>query len=390
VNLCETVSGLSHRAPERAQECVMQITARRFLPSLAVLLAILAGTASAKPRTNDLVFRVVSFNIRFDFPSDQAAGNQWANRPGLVAGLVKDAKASVVCFQEDKHEQVADLKKVMPGWDFYGMGRDGRASEGCSIAYKTDEWRCVDKGDLWLSDTPEKVASNTWGCKYPHKVTWATLESLHDVKHRSVTFMSTHLDEHGDMDEVRRKSALVIRNWIAKNRPTHNVVVCGDFNASTDSSAHKVLADPQAKPHLLDAFEATNSRDAHAGTVHNFTGKAGSKRIDWIFTGGAVSPRDARVERWNKDGRYPSDHFAVSAELEVGVDAKKPAGKAEPKEDAPKPEAGKVEPQGSSGGPPQAEAPKPETPPSGSTPDGPPPSEPGLSPLDPEPAKPKK
>lgn len=368
---------------------------------LALLLAVLAGTATAGPRATDLVFRVISFNIRFDFPSDAAAGNNWDKRYTFIAATVKDSKATVACFQEDKHEQVADLKKIMPGWDFYGMGRDGRASEACSVAWNTAEWQKVEAGDFWLSDTPEKVASNTWNMKYPHKVTWATLEAVKDARHRKVTFLSTHFDEHREMDEVRRKSAMVIRNWIAKNAPHSNVIVCGDFNAAPADPAHKAMEDEKPSPRLVDAFEATNSRDAHAGTVHNFTGKSGSKRIDWIFVGGSIVPRDAKVERWNKDGRYPSDHFAVSAEVEVGADAsgKKPRAepKAEPKTDPATNDPGKtsdapaVQPT-----PPAAEAPKPTmpapgTPASGDVPDAPPPVEPGLSPLDPEPApKPKR
>jgi hypothetical protein len=240
--------------------------------------------------------------------------------------------------------------------------------------------------------------------KYPHKVTWATLQAVKDAKRRTVTFLSTHFDEHRDMDEVRRKSAMVIRNWIAKNRPNQNVVVGGDFNATPGSPAHKALADPSAKPRLVDAFEATNSRDGHAGTHHNFSGKAGGSRIDWLFVGGNVTSRDAKVDRWNKDGKYPSDHFPVSAEIEVGVDgSKKKFDKADKDEPKPGP-AAKKDDRKDDGRTPDApppvqpEQPKPEPaspempkPAGGETPDAPPPVEPGLSPLDPEPApKPKR
>lgn len=365
--------------------------ARRTGALAALILATLAGTAVAGPRTSELVFRVISFNVRFEFESDAQGGNQWANRHRLIAELVANAKASVVCFQEDKSNQVEDLKRDMPGWEFVGQGRDGRGSEHCSVAFKTDEWRCLEHGDFWLSDTPEKVASNTWGCKYPHKVTWATLEALKDVKHRTVTFTSTHLDEHREMDEVRRKSAEVIRRWIAKNAPKSNVIVCGDFNSGTESTAHQVLADQNAKPRLVDSFEVVG-HEARSGTVHNFTGKTGSKRIDWIFVGGNVNPRDTRVERYaSKDGHYPSDHFAVSCEVEIGADlsghkpATKPEGKAAPDTEEPRPAAEAPKP----------EAPKPAEnpdtkPATGETPDSPPPVEPGLSPLDPEPAPKKK
>ncbi len=376
---------------------------KRVSAALAVLLALLAGQAVAGPRNAELVFRVMAFNIRFDFPSDKNTGDNWDKRAPLVAATVKDSKATVVCFCEDKLDQIQDLRKLMPGWDFYGMGRDGRASETCSVAWNTAEWAKVEAGDFWLSDTPEKVASNTWGMKYPHKVTWATLQAVKDAKRRTVTFLSTHLDEHREMDEVRRKSVMVIRNWIAKNRPNQNVVIGGDFNATPGSPAHKAMIDPSAKPRLIDAFEATNSRDAHVSTHHNFTGKAGGgARIDWLVTGGNVQARDAKVDRWNKDGKFPSDHFAVSAEVEVGVDGSKKAGK--PEKEDPKPQVGKEDgkkedPRTPDAPPPvQPEQPKPEPaspempkPVTGDTPDAPPPVEPGLSPLDPEPpAKPKR
>src|SRR4051812_761303 len=105
---------------------------RKLLAAVS-LLAAFAGAALAGPKSNELVFRVISFNIRFDFPSDATNGDNWAKRHTMIATLVKDAKASVVCFQEDKTPQVEDLKKDMPGWDFVGAGRDGHSSEHCSV-----------------------------------------------------------------------------------------------------------------------------------------------------------------------------------------------------------------------------------------------------------------
>jgi endonuclease/exonuclease/phosphatase family metal-dependent hydrolase len=271
------------------------------------------GSAPGRPGT----VHVVQFNIRFDFDTD--GENRWVYRAPLVAGLVQEAKAEVVCFQEDKSDQVDDLRRLLKGWEFVGKGRDGNRSEHCSIAFDTSRWSCSEHGDFWLSDTPDVVASNTWGTKYPHKVTWARLESLRDPEgaRRDVLFLSTHLDEHKEADEVRQKSARLIRSWLAQHAREGNVIVCGDFNSGVEEPAHAIMIDPKPEPHLVDAWDALRRGDPNTGTCHEFTGKARKKRIDWIFTAGTASPLEIAIDHWNKDGHFPSDHFAMVATIEV-------------------------------------------------------------------------
>lgn len=298
--------------------------------ALALLGALVAGAlaADADAGAHSSGFRVLTFNVRFDFDTDR---DRWAQRVALVAGLIQDARASVACLQEDKKGQVEDLRAALPGWQFVGVGRDGSASERCSVAFDTAAWRLAATGDFWLSDTPEKVGSNTWGCKYPHKVTWARLGSRTDPAHREVYFLSTHLDEHRDQGEVRRQSALVIQRWLAAHAREQNVILCGDFNAAPDEAPHAVLGEPLPGLRLRDAWEAGRPTDGACGTIHGFTGRAPRRRIDWIFFGGPLALRDVAVDRWNRAGHYPSDHFAVAAQFEfAGLPARAPAGAAAP------------------------------------------------------------
>jgi endonuclease/exonuclease/phosphatase family metal-dependent hydrolase len=300
----------------------------RKIGALSVaLFASMAAVALAGPGKG-FSFRFVTFNIRFDFPSDAAQGNNWEKRAPLVAEFIlKEAKANVVCFQEDKSPQVEDLKKLMPGWQFHGKSREGAGSEHCSVAFDTKVWRLMDGGDFWLSDTPDVPASNTWGTKWAHKCTWATLQAVKDAKKRTVTFTSTHFDEHKGSGEVRRKSAQVIRNWLDKNAKTANVVVAGDFNADLDEEPFGVLTVASGLPRLVDAFELAKS-NPRVGTSHNFDGSAGTRRIDWIMVGGRINALEAHVDKWQKNGKYPSDHFPVVAELDVvGGPADKADGK---------------------------------------------------------------
>ncbi|MBI3267514.1 MAG: endonuclease/exonuclease/phosphatase family protein [Planctomycetes bacterium] len=293
---------------------------RRLAAAVALALSLSAllrlGELRADSASRGLTVKVAQFNVRFDFDTD--GPNRWAPRVELVAGLLREAQVGVACLQEDKDGQVEDLKRALPGWEFVGKARDGQHSEHCSVAFDTATWHAVRTGDFWLSDTPEVVGSNTWHCKFPHKVTWAELEAVRDPLHRRVTFLSTHLDEHREKGEVREKSAEVIRTWLVQHARETNVVVCGDFNAGASEPPHELLVKDAPGLRLRDAWDVVKPSDPQSGTIHGFTGKSTRRRIDWILVSGFVKPLSIRVDRWNKGGRYPSDHFPVVAEMEVG------------------------------------------------------------------------
>jgi endonuclease/exonuclease/phosphatase family metal-dependent hydrolase len=277
-------------------------------------LLTLAGLAPAVARDgNAFNFRVMTFNIRFDFESD--GDHRWKNRADLVAECVKESKVSVVCFQEDKVDQDDDLKQRMKGWEWHGKPRAHGRTETCSVVFDTNVWTCPESGDFWLSDTPDVPNSNTWGTKYPHKVSWCRLESIKG--HHQIMFTSTHLDEVGGNDEIRRKSAVVIREWLAKHCPKGEIISCGDFNSAVTDPSHAAMTAASPGQPMFDAFDVLHPPEPRPGTCHEFKGVAGSKRIDWILYSGKVVPQSIKIDRYNKDGRWPSDHFAVWAEFEV-------------------------------------------------------------------------
>jgi endonuclease/exonuclease/phosphatase family metal-dependent hydrolase len=43
------------------------------------------------------------------------------------------------------------------------------------------------------------------------------------------------------------------------------------------------------------------------------------RRIDWILTRGPVAVERCETVTFNQDGRYPSDHFPVVADLKLSV-----------------------------------------------------------------------
>ncbi len=351
----------------------------RFSTRLAIALsipgALLAGLAlpSAQAGPGVFTFRVCQYNVHFDY-TDDGPNRRWVNRRDLCAGLLLNSGASIACIQEDKVEQCEDLKQRMPGWEFVGRGRNKNGSgERTAVCFKSNVWKCVEHGDFWLSDTPDVPASNTFGSEYCHKATWALMEPLAESRVQ-IIFISTHLDDRPKMDEARRKSAVCIKEYIKGHFKNANIVICGDFNSAVTDESHKVMVDTAVEPPLADIWDCCEHHEPSSGTVHNWTGTAHTKRIDWILVGGKVKANSMKFDRYNKDGNYGSYHFGVDADLEIAVDGSKkaPEKPAAPPITAPK------------GDPTTGEAPK------GGVPDETPPSEPGLSPLDPPKSDPPK
>jgi endonuclease/exonuclease/phosphatase family metal-dependent hydrolase len=295
------------------------------LPVAAACSVLLGGSASA--RTGKLAFRICQYNVHFDY-EDDGAERRWVKRRDLCSGLLLASKASVACIQEEKDDQVDDLKARMPGWTFVGRGRlaDGKG-EHTSVLFKSDVWSCVDHGDFWLSDTPDTPGSISWGCKYTHKATWALLKLAAEGKSGQVVVISTHFDENAGMDEARKKSSEVVRTYIGKHFKKANIVVCGDFNSAVTDASHEVMADTSIDPPLQDVWDVVRPPEPAPGTVHHWTGVAKTKRIDWIFMGGGVTANSIHIDRWNKDGKYGSYHFAVEADLELPAEGGAPKKK---------------------------------------------------------------
>ena len=66
---------------------------------------------------------------------------------------------------------------------------------------------------------------------------------------------------------------------------------------------------------LVDTFRKMYPSDTTVGTFNGFTGNTSGEKIDAILISPEWSVRSARIDRTNSGGRYPSDHFPVTATL---------------------------------------------------------------------------
>lgn len=278
------------------------------MPYLLALILVAAVTAplSAEDAGNTQV-RVLSFNIRYGTAND--GENSWPHRAEFVCDLVRTSEADFIGLQEALRFQIDAIRKAAPGYAEHGVGRDDGKTRGeySAILYRSERWKLDDGGTFWLSDTPETVASKTWGNSIPRIVTWGRFVDRQTG--RGLYVFNTHFDHQSQPS--REKSSGLIVERIRKRKHAEPVIVTGDFNAGEANPAIKTIT----AAGLVDTFRVLHPDAATVGTFNGFAGRDDGEKIDYVFVDGGLQVKQAEIVRTERDGRYPSDHFPVSAEL---------------------------------------------------------------------------
>lgn len=96
-------------------------------------------------------------------------------------------------------------------------------------------------------------------------------------------------------------------------------MVTGDFNAGEGSDPYGALfaENDDTESPVVDTYRlAQPERAADEGTFGGFSTKpSNGGRIDWIGCSRDWTVERAGIDREGREGRYPSDHFAVYAKL---------------------------------------------------------------------------
>lgn len=290
---------------------------RLLLPVL--LIGVLAATSCGIWRWithPGIELRVMSFNIRQG--NGQDGDNRWEFRKDLVADLIRNESPDVIGLQEAYAFQLEYLRGHLPGYGAVGAGRDGGSmGEHCPILYRQDRFELVESATFWLSDTPETPSTN-WDHHYRRICTWARL--IDRQTRKSFFVYNTHLDHQSAM--AREKGIRLILETIASRPGRAPFLLCGDFNAGEDSPVlaylrgEKPLERRNPIP-LVDTWRVVHPDDPDSGTVSRFTGSREPYKIDAILATPRSRVLDARILRTHQDGRYPSDHYPVTAHLRL-------------------------------------------------------------------------
>jgi endonuclease/exonuclease/phosphatase family metal-dependent hydrolase len=255
--------------------------------------------------------RILSCNIRKADADD--GPNGWEHRRDLAARILRERDAGVISFQEMREIQKRDLLAALPGYAAHGLTKTARDRHPVNaVFYRTDRFVLVSAGGYWLSDRPHVPGSTAWETASVRNASWVRL--IEKETGREFRVVNTHLDHVSAL--ARRWGAEILNADARGYGEDYPQLLTGDLNVDA--------ADP-----LLAAFAAAGWQDTYATvhgtddpgpTAHGFEGparEAAQGRIDWILARGPVMTRGAAIVDEGEDGRYPSDHYFVQADIEL-------------------------------------------------------------------------
>ena len=182
------------------------------LAALVCALSVAAQTAQTPAREP---LTVMSFNIRYGTAND--GDNHWTLRREFLFDVMREADADLVGLQEALEAQIAALLQALPQYGLVGVGRDDGRTRGeyAAILYRRDRFRVSDAGTFWFSDTPEVVASRSWGNNITRICTWARFV---DRDGQAFWHYNVHLDH--ESQPSRERSTALLAERIAARRVT--------------------------------------------------------------------------------------------------------------------------------------------------------------------------
>jgi endonuclease/exonuclease/phosphatase family metal-dependent hydrolase len=287
--------------------CLVGDTAR-MLGNLFLSTLLLSATVTDAPAQPGADFTVMSFNIRNGRAKD--GEDSWPLRKEQLFALLREEGADVIGLQEAYRDQADAIRRALPGYDEVGVGRNDGNLEGehATILFRTDRFHLNAQGTFWFSDTPEVPGSRSWGNTVPRICTWARLAAK--PGDRTFTVYNVHLD-HESQPSRERSVALLLDRLRGTPGPR---IVMGDFNAGESNPAVRALLDTRELA-LTDTFRTCHPAETAVLTFHGFQGGAEGEKIDYVFATEEFQATDARILRARQGGRYPSDHYPVTARL---------------------------------------------------------------------------
>ncbi len=276
-------------------------------------LLILVGFLSlSQTGLADDSLKVWAFNLRY---ASNSKPNAWPDRLPVMANLIKKNNPDIIGTQEGKFYQLKELNKQIPQYTWFGTGRDGGSrGEFMAIFYKANRFDIMKYDHFWLSDTPDVIASATWGHSNKRMVTWILFRDKKTNK--QFYFWNTHFDHR--VQPAREKSAMLVNKKVSELKTKLPVILVGDFNATAKlNKVYNILVnDGGFTDTLLSAKKVINSE---WNTINGFRPtQKGTRRIDWVLSKGPIKTSEAEIVLFDNNKQYPSDHQPVSATITLG------------------------------------------------------------------------
>ena len=319
-----------------------------------VKCVVLAGFALGAMLPSELCaapvkMRVGTYNIRCATPKDKGDRSWNARRKDFFAQLHK-FNLDVFGLQEVTVGQYKEIEKEFSEYAMVGRFREAKdfSGEAVPVCYRKSRFDLEKSGTFWLSATPDKPGSKSWGSSLPRVCTYVILKDKKSGK--KLCFANAHTDHKSGA--AREKGMLLVVNRMKEFGSGAPIVFVGDHNClETDAPAKSVsrlLKDaiyvtktPPKGP--WRTFTAWNWRDKEVSAVDALklpekvrnaskespdadkAKNGGYKwvdcgaKIDFLYVSSDITVRTYKTFADPRPGKkcYYSDHFPIVSDIEL-------------------------------------------------------------------------
>lgn len=255
--------------------------------------------------------RVATCNIRC-YPAEDGP-NHWELRKEWTLSVIRDLGADLICFQELWLPQCDYARESLPDYAYFAIADESQTDRPTNaIFYREDKFELVSPGGFWLSETPHVSGSSSWDSACVRLVNWLRLRCRSTG--REFRIVNTHLDHVSQM--AREAGAKLICDDAEAYPADYPQVLTGDMNCDFGNTAITQYFSGGWR----DTYSAVHNVSEPGHTFHAFKGpkfEGDIGKMDWVFVRGRVDVLSASIIDDDLDGRYPSDHYFVTADIEI-------------------------------------------------------------------------
>lgn len=256
--------------------------------------------------------RIMTFNLRCDFPLD--FGNRWNSRKEMIYNIMKNYNCDIIGIQECTNKMFKDIQDNIDNYNIVGSPRSKRFFVEKNDILVLKKHFIKENRTFWLSDNPDRVGSMKWYSLFPRICTTAIVKIENN---QTIRVFNSHLDcllpqarEYG----LRKIMQIITEDEKKEKLPT---ILMGDFNATPNSKLIKDFSQGKFSSKRLVAVQDINKELYNQGTMGNFKGKENGVHIDYIFVSEEIEIMNAEIIKYNVNGKYPSDHYPLIADIKI-------------------------------------------------------------------------
>lgn len=249
-------------------------------------------------------FKIMSSNIRFDTPRDEERA--WPHRKDILFQSILDFSPAILGTQEGREPQLRELEDGIQKYKLIDHHRPWIEERMYpSLFIDQQQFDVLESGDIWLSETPDVPGSKSFESMFPRLCTW--VRGVYKNSKKEVFAANVHLDHVQDM--TRFEQIQVLSQQLKKLMGEKDaLVLMGDFNESPDGQVRQHLN--SALPELYDPWILLKKTEESSHHTFKQPITEGA-RIDWILAHKSLEAFDIFLDKREKEGLYPSDHFPV-------------------------------------------------------------------------------